>query len=154
MNVHQLQQFQQVIQEAEVKLSRIFNTKISLRAVGEDEGTFSQKHMKQVRYSLLSSLIQSCCEAIEIKRDHVIGPSKKTTVLFVRYSICHLAKETIKGVTLKEIGEKLGGRDHTTIINALNNVEDLLATNNQEFASIFYRCQDSFLNNQKEYGNQ
>lgn len=47
----------------------------------------------------------------------------------LRVIYCYLAK-TMK-YSLKEIGESIGGRDHTTVIHALNNFKNWLETDSQ-----------------------
>ena len=55
-------------------------------------------------------------------------------VVMLRQIFCYIAKK--QGYNLKAIGEKLGNRDHTTVIHSVRTASDLLATD-PVFISIY-----------------
>lgn len=63
------------------------------------------------------------------------GPSKRKPFTRARFAFCAMAKAKTPR-SLNEIGAWLGGRDHTTIMNAENRGLDLLARD-AEFAAMF-----------------
>lgn len=50
--------------------------------------------------------------------DALTGPDRSHPIVVYRFEACLLAKE-FTGMSLPEIGRRMGGRDHTTIINAV-----------------------------------
>lgn len=75
----------------------------------------------------LESIIQMVCEETGIELSEVLSRTKKREVVIARQLICYFSK-THTGLSLKKIGEALGGRDHTTVIHSCQTIEDLLDT--------------------------
>lgn len=62
-------------------------------------------------------IIERSCYFVNISKDQLVGRSRKREIKDSRHMVAFLITEhTI--LTLKQIGEILGGRDHTTIINS------------------------------------
>ena len=70
-------------------------------------------------------------------RHHDIAMSRHIVarILYDRYSAF--------GMSLKKIGEKLGGRDHTTVINSCRAVQDALDTD-PAFKNVFEKIVEEF----------
>lgn len=70
---------------------------------------------------------QQICEAFEVSWSQIAGRSRKGIIPKARFAYCWICKQYL-GMNLKEIGDTIGGRDHTTVIHALSTVKDLLDT--------------------------
>ena len=64
-------------------------------------------------------------EYFRISIDDLLGPSKQKDIAFARKVAMYLAKKYTQ-CTLKTIGSLLGGRDHSTVIHAINNINELI----------------------------
>lgn len=74
---------------------------------------------KQIKTILLYT-----CEHFEIELDNLIGKPRKRKFVYPRFHLIQILK--IKTVlSLSEIGKIVGGRDHSTIIHALETHKDL-----------------------------
>jgi hypothetical protein len=65
-------------------------------------------------------------EASGISIFQMKGKSRKREIVIARQAVCFLAS---KYFMLREIGDYLGGRDHSTVIHSRNLVEDMLFMN-------------------------
>jgi chromosomal replication initiator protein len=75
---------------------------------------------------LFEYLLSEVCMQSDISRQDLTSKSRKREVLYARHILAYIMHRT--GVfSLKEIGFNLGGRSHSTIINANDMVEDLLS---------------------------
>lgn len=54
------------------------------------------------------------------------GQSRRKEICHARHLAMYLCRKHLHGMTLREIGEAFGGRDHTTVINAIRLIEDEL----------------------------
>ncbi len=64
-------------------------------------------------------------EYFKISIDDLLGPSKQKDIAFARKIAMYFAKKYTQ-CTLKTIGSLLGGRDHSTVIHAINNITELI----------------------------
>lgn len=65
----------------------------------------------------------------KINRKDIVGKSRKADIVQARYMAIWLVKKMLN-LTLEEIGEIFGGRDHSTIIASLRNIEQNMKINN------------------------
>jgi chromosomal replication initiator protein len=73
---------------------------------------------------ILSGILGYYCKTLP----EVVVPSRKRSIAEVRNWICYfLGSHTT--MTYLEIGNMLGGRDHSTVINAIRNIRDGLDSN-------------------------
>lgn len=56
---------------------------------------------------------------------------RNNTIAYPRQICMYLCHELLNNTTLKEIGNQLGGRDHTTIIHGINKIEDDLKSGDE-----------------------
>lgn len=61
---------------------------------------------------------------VPIPYSAIVGKSRKREIVDCRHFIAY-ALYTIEKMSLNSAGEMLGGRDHSTVINSRNTVEDL-----------------------------
>lgn len=85
--------------------------------------------------SPLDRIIAKVCEVYRLKRKELTGPSRLRTVLVPRQVAMYLAREVAK-LPLVQIGQQFGGRDHTTVLNALRKLESLLKSDAQLAATV------------------
>ena len=62
----------------------------------------------------------------ETKED-IRGTKRPRNLVDARHIFCYLAKNNT-AATLKEIGAYIGGKDHSTVIHAIDKITDLLQT--------------------------
>lgn len=63
-----------------------------------------------------------------IPASELYGRSRKYRIATARHVAMYVCRRCIRWITLKEIGACFGGRDHTTVINALDRVQGLMDT--------------------------
>lgn len=74
---------------------------------------------------------------------------RKRDVVMLRQIFCYIAKN--QGYALKTIGNKLGNRDHTTVIHSVRVASDMIDSNDTIFVTL-YEAITNELN--KTYGNE
>ena len=67
-------------------------------------------------------IIQKVCEKFEISPDDLKSKSRHSRVVLPRFIAMYIARHLTELTTL-EIGREFGDRDHSTVINAINNIE-------------------------------
>lgn len=70
-------------------------------------------------------VVKSVCDYYHIKATQLKGPKRDASLVKARQVCMYLLKNEM-GMTLAEIGNLLGGRDHTTIIHGVDKIEDLV----------------------------
>lgn len=72
-------------------------------------------------------IIESTCKYYNIKSTQLKGPKRDASLVRARQITMYLLKREL-GLTFVEIGNVLGGRDHTTIMHGVEKVENMLET--------------------------
>ncbi len=75
-------------------------------------------------------IIRGACEYYDIKPTQLKGPKRDASLVRARQITMFLLKQEL-GMTLVEIGNTIGGRDHTTVMHSLEKVENMLRTNSE-----------------------
>lgn len=75
-------------------------------------------------------LVSICSKFFNIKTSDLCGKSRKKEIVFARHITAYLLLNEIK-LPLKEVGDILGGRDHTSIMHARDKVALDFSTNPQ-----------------------
>lgn len=70
-------------------------------------------------------IIKSVCDFYGIKPTQLKGPKREASLVRARQITMYLLKEEL-GLTLVEIGNILGGRDHTTVIHGVEKIHRLV----------------------------
>lgn len=73
-------------------------------------------------------IIETVCLFYEIKPTQIKGPIREASLVRARQIAMFLLKKETS-LSLVEIGNLLGGRDHTTIMHGVSKIEGLLSTN-------------------------
>jgi chromosomal replication initiator protein len=74
-------------------------------------------------------IIRKVCEYMSVNESKVLSKSREYKMVMTRFVIidCLLNQQSFK-YTLKEIGQMLGGRDHTTVIHSRDALRDWVNT--------------------------
>ncbi len=70
-------------------------------------------------------IIKTVCSFYNIKPTLIKGPKRDASIVRARQIIMYFLKKDL-GITLVEIGNLLGGRDHTTIMHGLKKIDNAL----------------------------
>lgn len=70
-------------------------------------------------------VIDCVCNFYNIKQTQLKGPKRDASLVKARQVAMYLLKKEL-GLTFVEIGNVLGGRDHTTVMHGVEKVEGLL----------------------------
>jgi chromosomal replication initiator protein len=74
-------------------------------------------------------IIRKVCEFMQVKESQVLSKSREYKMVMTRFLIVDcLLKQRSNKYTLKEIGQMLGGRDHTTVIHSRDALRDWVYT--------------------------
>lgn len=84
----------------------------------------------------LEELAEVCAYAAEVQAKDLRGKSRKKEIMIGRQCFYYYAYN--RGIAnYAEIGEYLGGRDHTTVISGIRTLKDMLATEEPAYTSVF-----------------
>lgn len=89
---------------------------------------FSNKKRETLSPIDMDFIFDAVCDYFNLDKEAVKGRSRVRKVLYARHIFAHLCVKGVKNLDLKTVGAFLGGRDHSTIINARQVVDDLLET--------------------------
>lgn len=85
-----------------------------------------QRPTEGVRYHP-DEVIKVICSFYDIKPTQIKGPKREALLVRARQAAMYLLKKELN-LTFVEIGNVLGGRDHTTIMYGVGKIENLLST--------------------------
>ena len=68
-------------------------------------------------------IITFACQYFKITEEELFGSCRKKELVFARQVVMYLCKKLLN-MSLCEIGEKVGNRDHSTVIHAIRNVDN------------------------------
>lgn len=80
-------------------------------------------------------LLAMASDCTGISKQDILGKSRKREIVSARSCIMYLARKRNYG-TLKQIGLFFEGRDHTTVINAVQTVQSYVDIGDKEILSI------------------
>lgn len=86
----------------------------------------SQKEERHMLHA--EDVIETVCQFYQIKPTQLKGPKRDASLVKPRQIAMYLLKEELR-LTLVEIGNVLGGRDHTTVMHGVDKVAKLLGEN-------------------------
>lgn len=98
------------------------NTNISLESAQNAMGNFAKKRTEHI---YAEDVINAVCSYFRIKTTQLKGPKRDASLVKARQLTMYLLKHEL-GLTLVEIGNLLGGRDHTTIKHGVDKIEELV----------------------------
>ena len=80
----------------------------------------------------LVDILEDICEVFDLDKEYLGSPKKKRERAIYRFIYCYVARIKTKA-TLKEIGALIGGRDHTTVLNAIMVFKNLTDKKDPQF---------------------
>lgn len=83
----------------------------------------------------VDTIQKAVSEFYNVTVDDLKSSSRKKTVAVPRHIAIYLCRELTE-YSLDEIGEEFGGRDHSTVISSINNIEDRLKTGDLAISDI------------------
>lgn len=92
-------------------------------------------------------IIEAVCSFYHIKSTQIKGTKRDSFLVRPRHVCMYLLKEEYK-LTLAEIGNLLGGRDHTTVIHGVEKIKGLLSSKdkiNEEIVFIKGQVKETYL---------
>lgn len=78
------------------------------------------------KYPKLWEIMNAVCARYKIKRDHLLSKRRTLDIVRPRQIAMYLAK-TLTIQSFPEIGRRMGGRDHTTVLHGMRRIEELRA---------------------------
>ena len=91
----------------------------------------------------LDEILEGVCVFYGLEVAEVAVPSRKGELVKARQQYCKIAKEATKK-SLREIGLKIGPRDHATVSNSINKVNDFIETD-KNYKAEFLELRDKIL---------
>ena len=73
-------------------------------------------------------VIDTVCEHFSVPQDDLLGQKRSAEIVFPRMIAMYLCRRYVPNNSYKEIGQSLGGKDHTTVMNGENKVHTQLKT--------------------------
>ena len=86
-------------------------------------------------------IIAQVARSYSIPRIDLTGPSRKQPLARKRQIAMYLCRE-LTDLSLPKIGAEFGGRDHTTVLHAVDKVKGLMQSDKQVFDEVTSLCQD------------
>lgn len=74
----------------------------------------------------IDKLLHLCCIEFNCTLEEIKGKSRKRNIVFARHIAMHILNN-YKAGTLNTIGNLFGGRDHTTVLHACKNINNLIS---------------------------
>lgn len=71
--------------------------------------------------------IDAAARAFAIGTDEILGAKRYQQIVLARHVAAHLLRKHCAHMSTTEIGRRLGGKDHTSIMHACRNIDRLLA---------------------------
>lgn len=89
---------------------------------------------KRTQAASPDAVIEAVCNYYNIKTTQIKGSKRDASLVRARHICMYLLKE--QGLTLVEIGNLLGGRDHTTVMHGVEKIEFLIQNNEEKNGEI------------------
>lgn len=86
-----------------------------------------KKIINRVAFERVDEIIATVCLELELFKSDLTGQSRKRPIVIGRQIANHLIKKHTK-LSLTDIGQIFGGRDHSTVIYSIDVVSDLSDT--------------------------
>lgn len=101
-------------------------------------------------------LTKHVCSFLCIDIDAVRSESRKRPVVDARYIAMRIIKDNVPAITLKAIGSIFSNRDHSTVLNAFKQCEELIQTSKdfREKYERVIRYLQKIIDNELETGTQ
>lgn len=75
-------------------------------------------------------VLQAICRYYHVSLPELVGPGRRKEIVLPRQVAMYLLRDEL-GLSLVEIGQRLGGRDHTTVLHGIEKIERALLEDDQ-----------------------
>jgi chromosomal replication initiator protein len=118
------------IRELEGALNKVIaHAALSREAISITQSKYALQDLVSRQAAITSDMIiEAVIEYFGLTTEDIVGNSRSKRVAGPRQMVMYLIREETKA-SLPQIGEALGGRDHTTIMYGCNKVSKLVETN-------------------------
>lgn len=103
--------------------AKLFNTEITIELAREVLKNIIKEHARQV--TSIESIQKEVANFFGIKLQELKSEKKMKNIALPRQVAMYLARR-YTGASFPEIGEKFGGKDHSTVIHAVRKIENLI----------------------------
>ena len=83
------------------------------------------KEKQEKQEQKVDELIDVVCEVLKINYDDLISTNQKRVYTEARMIVADVILDKFNRYTLKRVGEKLGGRAHSTVLNSVRTYKNL-----------------------------
>jgi len=122
-------------------LARFSQDKISIEAV---RAHIEAGGVKSSQNPTPQKIIQAVCSYFRMKPEDLTSPSRKSSLVLPRQILMYLMRKELD-LPLEQIGQFIGGRDHSTVIYGIEKIEKEISQNQIRRDDLF-RIK-SFINN-------
>ncbi|WP_038038228.1 chromosomal replication initiator protein DnaA [Thermorudis peleae] len=106
-----------------VALSQLYHRPVTLELAVE---ALTDAHTEAQRRQLTpEAVLDTICRYYRISTADLVGPGRRRDIVVPRQVAMYLLREEL-GLSLVEIGQRLGGRDHTTVLHGIEKIEQQL----------------------------
>lgn len=102
--------------------SRLYRGEVTLDQTKKILAHIIEKPQKPISYKKIFSTVASF---YEIKESDLLGKNRQQNIVLPRQVVMYLMREEMKA-SYPYIGDKIGGRDHTTVMHACGKIENRL----------------------------
>lgn len=103
-------------------LSSLTNTEINLTTAKEMLNSIIGSRKNQIN---LKNILKTVADFFDVSEESLIGKRRTASVVLPRQVGMYILRE-LTSLSLKEIGSKFGGRDHTTVLHAYDKIGTLI----------------------------
>lgn len=114
-------------------MSQLYNRRLTLGLAME--ALTDSASLEQRKRATSKDVIESVAETYRVNPADLLGRKRNREIAFPRQVAMYLLREET-GLSLDDVGQELGGRDHTTVMHALKKIESALETDVQLRATI------------------
>lgn len=87
-----------------------------------------RNNIKSKKTVSINEIVKSICDYYQIEESIIYSKTRRKDVVYPRQVIMYLLREEYN-ISYPSIGDKLGGRDHTTVIHSYEKIKNELKTN-------------------------
>ncbi|MEX0878072.1 MAG: chromosomal replication initiator protein DnaA [Candidatus Spechtbacterales bacterium] len=108
-----------------VASSRLYNNEVDLERAKKILSHITHKPSKPISYK---KILKAVCNFYEVEEEELLGKNRKRDIVLPRQVAMYLMRTELK-TSYPTIGDRFGGKDHTTVIHACDKIEYQLKDN-------------------------
>jgi len=90
---------------------------------------------KETKQITIKDIQEEVCNYFALSKEEIVGNKRAQSVVYPRQIAMYLARE-LTDFSLPKIGEEFGGRDHTTVMHAMNKIKNLINEQRETYNQI------------------